>query len=108
MSFWIGLPKSVRIGPFDIKLNIKEFDDPDTWGMFVWGAMTIQLAPDQPTAIFAADTLWHEFYHAISKIYGLAQGDTEERIASVTSPAWIQLFRDNPGLLPWVWKSLKK
>lgn len=102
-----GLPKSVRVGPFDLTIELRHFDDPDTWGVFAFGSNSIQLNPDQPSATFAADTVLHEIIHAIWKIYGLSQSDSEERIASVMATAWCQIYRDNSVLLRWLVKNLK-
>ena len=107
-SHWYdGLPKSLRIGPYDIGLQLREFDDLDTWGCWAFGALAIQLSPNQPSKSFAVDTLIHELFHALWKIYGLAQQDSDERYATVMATAWTQLYKDNPRLLSWIASALK-
>lgn len=107
LDIFAGLPRGLRIGPLDVGVSFREFDDGETWGDFHFGSLSIRLATSQPGLSFAADTLLHEINHAIFKIYVLERGDSEERIASVMATAWTQVLRSNPKLISWLAKVLK-
>jgi len=57
--------------------------------------------------ISALDTLLHEINHAIYWTYGMDDEDKEERVVSIMSSAWVQVYRDNPWLLEFIKDSLK-
>ena len=102
-----GLPPSIRIGPFDIHIQVAEqFEDEDLWGACDFNKCLIELRASQPSAAFAVDTVLHEITHAIFKIYLLKEGDDEERATSAFATGWTQVLRDNPGLLKWIAASL--
>ena len=106
---YLGLPTTIRVGPFDLRIRIHVFDDVDTSGDHAHGELTIRLNPHQANShAFAVDTLLHELCHAIHRTYGLTVGDTEERYCSTMGTALTQILRDNPKLLTWLTKALRK
>ncbi len=106
MTYYTGLPKSVRVGPYEIPVIIMELDD-DVQGEFSFGKLAIRLSPKQPSAVFAADTVLHELLHAIWRVYNLKVGDDEERTVTTLAMAMIQLFHDNIVLVAWLAKNAK-
>lgn len=48
------------------------------------------------------DTLRHEISHAAYELFGLEQGDSEERIVKVMSSAWTHIAEENPELMRWL------
>lgn len=108
MSYYRGLPKKLRIGPYDIKIEITELNHEDgeqhIWGKWRDSKQLIQLTPEQPNAPFAVDTMMHEIIHAIFSIHHLDKEDDEERIVSSIASALTQVYRDNRALLAWISK----
>ncbi len=96
-----GLGKHVRVGPYDLEIAITKLGD-NIWGSFTFAKQVIELAPEQPSGIFALDTFLHELNHAIFVVYDLKDSDNEERIASVLATGWTQVYRDNPRVLDWI------
>ena len=103
MTTFDGLPTSLRIGPFDVAVEIvdKVFDD-DAWGAYVHGKQLIQLKSEMPSKTFAIETVLHEINHAVYSLFELRKKDCEERIVSTLAAGWTQVFRDNPRLLLWL------
>ncbi len=104
-----GLPRVVRVGGFDVKIEIREISADrgrTCFGEYCHEEMTILLSPKQPGLTFAADTVMHELGHAIYADRDLRVRDSEERIIGQLSRGYTQTFRDNPELLKWLTKSL--
>lgn len=102
MTLFDALPATIRIGPYDVRFQIEDYDWSqvnDAFGQYDRSAMRIHLAANAaPTEQHALDTLLHEVIHAIWHIYGVRSRDSEERIVSAHSTAWTQIYRDNPWL----------
>jgi len=107
MNYFSGLPKSVRVGPYVIPLQILDELGDDVLGDFSFGRLAIRLATTQPSSVFAVDTVLHELFHAIWKVYNIKQGDDEERIVTTMAMSMVQLFHDNPGLVSWLGKNAR-
>lgn len=96
--------KSLRVAAFDVRIRVYDrlaaIGD-QRYGSFsgVEQLITVDLAV-RPQKVL--DTLLHEISHAIFWAYGIEDADKEERIVSALGTAWAQVYRDNPGLLPWI------
>lgn len=103
MTMFEGLPSSLRIGPFDVKVIIlDQLDGDDDWGEYLHGSLIIHIVSPQPTPSHAADTVVHEINHALWRISNLRDSDDEERIVSALATGWTQVYRDNPKLIQWI------
>jgi hypothetical protein len=103
------LPSSLRIGPFDVHIETREkLADEDTWGTYNGASLIMQFQSGQPSNTFAVDTVLHEINHAIYRIFGLREGDDEERIVGVMATGITQVLRDNPKLVAWLREILEK
>jgi hypothetical protein len=103
------LPDSLRIGPFDVRIEKHEkLCDEDTWGTYNGASLLMQFQSGQPSNPFAADTVLHEINHAIYRIFALRDSDDEERIVTVMATGMIQVLRDNPALLIWLKDTLEQ
>lgn len=105
-----SLPKSVRVGPYDVALEpmspARQHVE-DVTGYFAYPEVKIGFEAHPISAPYAADTLIHELNHAIYWVYGIKSEDDEERTVSTLSTGLVQVFRDNPWLLDWLKKALK-
>jgi hypothetical protein len=105
-----SLPKSVRVGPYDIALEpmtpARQHTE-DATGYFAYAETKIAFEAHPVSGPYAADTLIHEISHAIYYVYGIKSEDDEERTVSTLSTGLVQVFRDNPWLLGWLKKALK-
>ncbi len=101
-----GLPKSIRLGPFDIALIVKDkISDDDDAGIYHNG-ISIELRGDQFNAMFAVDTVLHEISHGLYRAAGLDKKSSEENIVTAMATGWTQVFRDNPALLTWLYQMI--
>jgi len=103
------VPPLVRVGPFDFAVVIITSDYAkanDLLGEFCSDAHEIRLKATYAGNHIAVDTFIHEIAHAIFWVYHLADGDSEERVVSLTSTAWTQVYRDNPDVLGWIARGL--
>jgi hypothetical protein len=103
-----GLPKTIRIGPYEINIVLlpKEHEDCGNFNLGD-GVIGLQGAFHSPT--MAVDTFIHEVIHAACRIYGVVEDDLlEERICSGVAPVMTQIFLDHPEILQWMLKSLTK
>lgn len=100
-----NLPKSLRIGPLDWRI--------ERWAPIAATASKrygecshLEQVIRVDSAIVSqhkvADTLLHEISHAIYVQYGIMDDDKEERIVGTFSTGWLQVYRDNPSLLTWL------
>jgi len=96
------LPSSIRVGPYDFTITIKDKLDNDEHGNCHLDAQEIQLRSTAPSPHFAADTVLHELIHAAWKVGGLPARATEEHVATVVATQLTQVFRDSPAILAWL------
>ncbi len=98
-----GLPKSVRIGPYDITIEVKEklTEDDDDFGHYDHGRL-IKLREDQYNPTLAIDTLLHEILHGIYRCCGFDKESSEETLVTGLATGLTQVLRDNPGVLEWL------
>jgi hypothetical protein len=102
-----GLPKTIRIGPYDITITSLP-DDHEDFGGFNLGQADIRLQANLITPVMVVDTFLHEVIHAACRIYGIIDDDfLEERICSGVAPVMTQIFLDHPEILRWMLKSLE-
>ena len=102
------LPDSLRIGPFDVRIEkLDKLPDDDTWGTYLNASLLMQFQTGQPSNPFAADTVLHEINHAIYRIFGLRNSDDEERVVEVMATGMTQVLRDNPALVVWLKNTLE-
>lgn len=102
-----SLPRSIRIGPFDYQ--IEKWAPLASLAVHRWGEcssteLVLRIQVDMPSPQKAIDTFLHEVSHAIFHVFGVEDGDKEERIVGLTATAWVQVYRDNPWLLKWLAK----
>ncbi len=101
-----GLPSSIRVGPFDIPVTIKDkINENNVSGLYTHG-VSIELRLDQHNAAFALDTVLHEIGHGIYNTFGLGKKSTEESVVVALAAGWAMVYRDNPMLLAWIYRML--
>jgi hypothetical protein len=102
-----GLPKTIRVGPYDITIKLLP-DDHENSGEFNLGYGELRLQGEFYTPVMAVDTFLHEVIHAVSKIYDVIDDDLlEERVCSTLAPAMTAMFLHSPEILRWMLKSLE-
>lgn len=109
-----NLPKSVRVGPHDIRFtSLSTADAAHCWAQFSQDDLTIELMGKYPSGSMAADAILHELFHAIFLIATLKDEtlrgvQSEERIVSSFGTYFAQIIRDNPELIKWMLETVKK
>jgi len=100
----INLPDKVKVACFDIKVEEWHPNSANSrrcYGEFSALELLIRIdVSSAPTKI--VDTLIHELNHAIYWVYGMEDGDEEERIVGTMATAWTQVYRDNPDILDFI------
>jgi hypothetical protein len=105
-DYFANFPPSLRIGPFDIAVLIRDkIGEEDHSGLYTHG-ITIELRADQHNAAFALDTVLHEIGHGIYRTFGLERKSSEEAVVSAMATGWVMVFRDNPELLSWLYRMI--
>jgi hypothetical protein len=105
-----GFPTAIKVGPFRYTVEVleeisKEDDGGSTWGDC--GNLLIRLKREQPSEVFALDTVLHEVGHAIAGAFALGDNSNEERAVSVFATGWTMVLRENPALANWIWRALR-
>lgn len=104
------LPNTVRVGGFDIRIELMSTHmaaGMQRYGEFSSIEQMIRLQREMSSRFQAVNTFLHEVNHAIFWAYGLEDDDKEERIVSTFGTAQMTLFRDNPWLTKWIAEALK-
>lgn len=102
-----GLPLSIRIGPYDIKItHLDEKTAEDNYGEWGESEHTIWLRPEFISGPLAADSALHEIFHAIWCIGAIRAEHGEEQIVTVMATYLTQVLRDNPRLMAWIAEQL--
>jgi hypothetical protein len=102
-----GLPASIRVGPYDIKIEtLDEKSAEDKYGEFGESEHTIWLRPEFISGPVAVDSILHEIFHAIWCVGAIKQEHGEEQIVTVQATGLTQILRDNPLLTAWIAKAL--
>lgn len=107
----MSYPEKLRIGPFDVKVTPMSGDlanARNVFGMFGRDNNVISMDMSITDPNRAVEVFLHEITHAIWMIYGIEEGDKEERIVMAMGMAWTQIYRDNLELLKWLSKNLKE
>lgn len=96
------LPKLIRIGPYDVPLEVTEKDSPN-WGEWWGNEYKISIKPTFPSPQKAAEVVIHELLHAAWQVSALPGGTgTEERAVNALAVTMTQILRDNPKLIDWL------
>lgn len=103
------LPKSVRVGPHDVRFERLNGEDAKrNYGTFLPAELAINLQDKYASGSQAADTILHEIIHAIFAVWSVDVKRGEEHIVSVLGTSLTQIIRDNPGLIAWLQETVKK
>lgn len=103
-----GVPKSVRVGPHDIKIRVipdKELGD--DFGTMEMAKLEMTLSESYAAGSMAVDTTLHEILHVIWHLC-LREVGAEEQIVSAMASQFTQVMRDNPELIAWMQKTVQK
>ena len=111
MSYYKGLPSSIKLGGFDIQVKVVkeiviEGDKLICYGQYTHDDLLIELREQQATAAWAAVTAIHEVMHAIYNERHLQPGDDEERVVNQMSRGITEVLKRNPKFRAWLIKSL--
>jgi hypothetical protein len=102
-----GLPASIRVGPYDIRIStVDQIDGGDCYGAFHLDTQEIQILKQFNSGVMAADTLLHELIHAAWRTTSLPKRG-EEQAVSLLATCLTQIFRDHPQLLTWIQNTLE-
>ena len=99
------LPKSVRIGGFDFRIEIMTTAaaaSASRYGECSSVKQTISVQEWMASRYKCVDTVVHEIAHAMYWAYDIKDDDKEERIICAMGSGWMAFYRDNPWFLDWV------
>lgn len=107
-----GLPTSVRVGPYDIRIEEMDAYQSSLYegavGQYADVISLIHINTDVRLGPhYILDTLIHEINHVVFKVYGIEDEDNEERTVQQMATAWVQIYRDNPMLLSFIKSTCK-
>lgn len=103
------LPNTIRVGAYTFGIEI--WNRHESLGAQRYGECSsteqmIRVQDDFATVCKAVDTVLHEITHAIWWASGIQDDDKEERTVNALGSGWLQVYRDNSWLLPWLQKAL--
>jgi hypothetical protein len=101
-----GLPKSVRVGPHVLPFKELSGEDAKTLNG-QYDNYTIQLLKAYPSGSVAVEIVLHEMTHALLT-YGGVTDKSQEQICEIMGVGLTQIIRDNPELIAWMQKTVKK
>lgn len=104
------LPSRLRIGAVDFDVELRSMLHAAAHmrrGEFSAEEQTIWVQEQFASSHCAAQTVVHEVLHALFYVQGIEQGDSEERIVGALARGLVQVFRDNPGLVPWLVEAVR-
>lgn len=108
-EYYAGIPRSVKVGPYTFVIKLEDACHDDALGTFSFDRAEIGLRIGQGSAVCALDTVLHEVMHAVYRVFALpTKAAEEEQIVGAMSTGMIQVFMDNPGLVSWINKTLRK
>lgn len=107
LSHYRGIPKSVRVGCYEFRIEVHEADDAEADGAF--GHMNpisqkIRLRPGM-TPQNLANTLLHEIMHAIHWFHACnpdCSADIEEEYTLKGTNGLCAFWQDNPKTMTWI------
>ena len=104
----IKMPSKIRILAFDI--DIEDWNPHDARGKFgefctLSSLIKIDFSAEKTQVL---DTLIHEINHAVYWAYHIEDDDKEERVVSIFTSAWVQIYRDNPDLIEFIGSVFKQ
>lgn len=105
----IPMPQSVRVGPFDYRVQSwpsREASAADRFGECDRFNNVIRVR-DDISRQRSAETMIHEILHAVWDTQGLGDNETEERIVTCFGLGLSQVIRDNPDFVAWVQQNLE-
>ena len=107
----ISIPNKIKIGAMDVSIQLQKnlSKRSDDEGGYFEEDQLILLDKDiiESGNRYSIVLLWHEVLHAIYSQYSL-EGLSEEKNVSGFSQGIVQVFGDNPKLVNWILKCLKK
>ena len=107
----ISIPNKIKIGAMDVTIQLQKHltKRSDDEGGYFEEDQLILLDKDIIEAgnKYSIVLLWHEVLHAIYSQYSL-DGLSEEKNVSGFSQGIVQVLGDNPKLIEWILKCLKK
>lgn len=107
---YVELPKKVKVAAFDVAIIPYEEQRArvgEVFGEFSCVENVIRIDMSiSPMQI--CETLVHEIAHSIYWIYSVDDSDEEERVVSVMSTGWMQVYRDNPKILEFISSTIKE
>lgn len=105
-----GLPGSLRIGPYEHRVDVKHIPPDDNgvvFGQFSPKFLTITINPDDhPHDSHIVDTFLHEVLHGLFCYSGI-ELKAEEQVCELLGTGLMQVLRDSPELLAWLTKALR-
>lgn len=111
-DYWAGLPPHLRIGAHDINIIVipdvgADSDGNTLAGAFCEANQNLTLVEGTPSKTGANETLIHEICHAILAPLSL-EDEIDERACTALGAGLVQVFRDNPTLVKWLFNKDNK
>lgn len=103
-----GMPKLVRVGCFQFKIEIGDFEDHEaetSFGHCNVLSQKIRLRPGM-SGQNLANTFIHEVLHAIHWFHDLKDADTEEDFTTRGANGLVAFWQDNPKAIGWWTRTL--
>lgn len=102
-----SIPTKIKAGPHTYAVAVVDQIE-DAHAQIDTDALLIEISRKCPSASFVVGNLIHELLHDIWLAGGLGKRAEEERVVLAFERGLTQLFTDNPKLLTWIKRGLKK
>lgn len=95
-------PKNIRVGLYDVEVQVRDESGIDSWGTFDQRKYIISLEKDWPNPGKCLEVMLHELMHAMWYAAGLKDNSSEEETCTGMAVWMAMLLRDNPLLVKWL------
>ena len=106
-----SIPSPIKIGVNRYAVEVVDIIDPndnDCCAIIEPETQIIKLVRSHTTAMRVVGSLLHEVLHGIWDDRGLPNKPDEERVILQLESGLVQLFHDNPKLLTWIKRGIRK
>ena len=105
----VPTPIIVGISRYSVQVvDVVDAEDDECKAVIDHNSQTIKIGRDHATAALVVGSLIHEALHAIWDEQGLKARETEERAIVGLERGLVGLLGDNPKLVRWIVRGLKK
>ena len=105
----MALPKTIKVGPYDIKVEVITKPVMENRGEYHDGIETIYINNNPEMQKWKeTNVILHEIFHVVYHLGHLKDSSDEENVVDVFATWMAMVFRDNPDLAKYILNEGKK